>query len=108
MKQALVLAVFAPAALLSGCATGPYGRADVGTRTTAGLVVGGALGALAGHAIGLDPVSGAAIGMVAGGTAGYLVKGPVIHNRQYYRDSRGYCYYVDPSGTPQYDPSVRC
>jgi hypothetical protein len=42
-------------------------------------------------------------------SAGYAVKGPIIRKRQYYRDSRGYCYYVSRSGVPQYDePPVRC
>ena len=74
MKQALVLAILGPAALLSACATDPYGRSSVESRTTAGVLVGGALGALAGRAIGLDPVSGAAVGMVAG--AGYEITYP--------------------------------
>jgi hypothetical protein len=108
VKQAPILAILGSTALLSACATDPYGRNNVEGRTTAGVLVGGALGALAGRAIGLDPVSGAAVGMVAGGAAGYLIKGPVVGGRQYYKDSRGFCYYVDPSGNPQYDPSVRC
>jgi hypothetical protein len=37
-----------------------------------------------------------------------LIKGPVIGGRQYYRDSRGYCYYIDAQGRPIYDASVRC
>ena len=106
VKQAVLL-ILAPA-LLGGCATDPYGRSSVEGRTTVGILAGGALGALAGSAVGLDPVSGAAIGAVAGGAAGYAIKGPLIGNRQYYRDSRGYCYYVDPSGQTQYDPNVRC
>jgi uncharacterized protein YcfJ len=106
--KASLIFVLATAGTLGGCATDPYGRSSVEGRTTAGVLVGGALGALAGRAVGLDPVSGAAIGAVAGGAAGYAIKGPLIGNRQYYRDSRGYCYYVDPSGQTQYDPNVRC
>ena len=36
------------------------------------------------------------------------VLGAVINNRQYYRDTRGYCYYVDQYGRPVYDYNVRC
>jgi hypothetical protein len=32
----------------------------------------------------------------------------VINNRQYYRDTRGTCYYVDQYGQPHYDYGVRC
>jgi uncharacterized protein YcfJ len=94
--------------LLGACATDPYGN-NVGNRTMGGMLVGGALGALAGSSIGLDPVSGAAAGMVAGGAAGYAIKGPVFRSRQYYKDTSGYCYYVDEAGVSQYDnPPVRC
>ena len=107
MKSIAICLLAAP--LLSACATDPYGRNSVEGRTTAGVLVGGALGALAGRSIGLDPVSGAAVGMVAGGAAGYAIKGPVTHGRQYYRDSAGYCYYVDSAGVSHYDdPPVRC
>jgi hypothetical protein len=34
--------------------------------------------------------------------------GAVINNRQYYRDTRGYCYYVDQYGNPIYDYNTRC
>ncbi|MFL6771894.1 MAG: hypothetical protein ACJ8E4_09270 [Sphingomicrobium sp.] len=107
MKHHL-LSLLLAAPLLSACATDSYGRQDVGTRATTGVLIGGALGALAGRAAGLNPVAGAAAGMVAGGAVGILVKGPVVRGRQYYRDSRGYCYYVDPAGRPHYDPAVRC
>jgi uncharacterized protein YcfJ len=103
-----LLPVFISASLLAGCATDPYGRSSVESRTTLGVLVGGALGALTGRAAGLDPVSGAAAGMVVGGAAGYLIKGPVVNGRQYYKDSRGYCYYVDAQGHSTYDPSVAC
>jgi hypothetical protein len=72
------------------------------------VLIGGALGAIAGRAAGVDPVTGAAAGMALGGAAGVLIKGPVIGGRQYYRDSRGYCYYINAAGQPTYDASVRC
>ena len=46
-------------------------------------------------------------GAVAGGIAG-AVLGAVVNGRQYYRDTRGSCYYVDQYGRPVYDYNVRC
>ena len=46
-------------------------------------------------------------GAVAGGVAG-AVLGAVINGRQYYSDTRGYCYYVDRNGQPIYDNTTRC
>ena len=107
MRQAL-LGMFAAVPLLSGCAHDAYGRSSIDSRTQIGVLAGGALGALAGHAVGTNAVAGALVGAVAGGAIGAAVKGPVRHGRQYYKDSRGYCYYVDPSGQPVYDPAVSC
>ncbi len=36
------------------------------------------------------------------------VLGAVVKGRQYYRDTRGYCYYVDQNGRPIYDYNTRC
>ena len=107
MNKAL-LPVLAASSLLAGCATDPYGRAQIGDRALVGVLGGAALGAFGGHAVGVNPVTGAIAGAVAGGAAGILIKGPVRNGRQYYKDSRGYCYYVDPNGQPVYDPAVRC
>ena len=108
MKDALVVSLVA-ASVLSACSHDPFRRGpDIGTRTGAGVAAGAAVGALAGTAVGLDPVTGAAAGMVAGGAIGALVKGPIIKHRQYYRDSRGYCYYVDTKGKPKYAPAIKC
>ena len=94
--------------LLGACATDPYGN-NVETRTMGGALAGAAIGALGSSIIGVDPVTGAAAGMVAGGAAGYAVKGSGPHARRYYKDSSGYCYYVDSAGVPHYDdPPVRC
>ena len=107
MNKAL-LPVLAASSLLAGCATDPYGRSRIEDRALVGVLGGAALGALAGHAVGVDPITGAIGGAVAGGAAGMLIKGPVVDGRQYYKDSRGYCYYVDATGQPVYDPAVRC
>ena len=54
-----LLVCLCAAALLGACTTNPYGN-NVDTRTMGGVLVGGALGALTGRTVGLDPVSGAA------------------------------------------------
>ena len=51
----------------------------------------------------MKPLTGAIAGAVLGGVAA-----AVINNRQYYRDTRGYCYYVDRNGNPIYDYNTRC
>jgi hypothetical protein len=92
---------------LSACATynDPYGNNnDQVRRAATGAAIGGAGGAVAGAVIpGVSTVEGAIAGAVLGG-----VLGAVINNRQYYRDTRGYCYYVDQNGQPHYDYNVRC
>jgi hypothetical protein len=75
---------------------------------TAGVLLGAAAGALGGRAVGVNPVAGAAAGMVAGGALGAAtaMQGPT--QRRYYKDTRGYCYYMDATGQPQYDYNVSC
>lgn len=99
-----------PAVLfLSACATNPYGNPpNAGTRTVYGAAAGAAIGALAGSALGAGAFSGGAMGAVAGGAVGALVPGTVFKGRQYYRDTRGYCYYIDRNGQPQYDRRAHC
>ena len=48
-------------------------------------------------------VSAAVAGAILGGVLGAKVNG-----KQYYRDTRGYCYYVDQYGQPHYDYNTRC
>ena len=74
-----------------------YGNPN-GANVAAGAAIGAAGGALVTHSVG-----GAVAGAVLGG-----VLGAVINNRQYYRDTRGYCYYVDQYGQPHYSYDVRC
>jgi uncharacterized membrane protein len=108
VKQTFLSAI--PLALtLPACATNPYGAPpDAGKRAIYGAAAGAAIGALAGAALGGDAVSGAGIGAIAGGAAGAAIPGTVFQGRQYYRDTRGYCYYIDRDGQPQYDGTVRC
>jgi uncharacterized protein YcfJ len=108
-------AALAASIAVSGCATNPYGynndpyyndpnSADqqrrAATGAAAGAVAGGVLGAVV---PGVSTVGGAVAGAVLGG-----VLGAVVNGRQYYRDTRGYCYYVDQYGRPVYDYNTRC
>ena len=75
-----------------------------GRRVATGAAVGAVAGGVAGAVIpGVSPVGGAVAGAILGG-----VLGAVVNNRQYYRDTRGYCYYVDQYGQPHYSYDVRC
>jgi len=69
-----------------------------------GAAVGAVGGAIAGKVIpGVSTGQGAIAGAILGGVLGATVNG-----RQYYRDTRGYCYYVDQYGQPHYDYNTRC
>ena len=97
---------------VTGCATNPYGygyndpyynNGQAG-RAATGAAAGAVGGAIAGAVIpGVSTTEGAIAGAVLGGVLGAVVKG-----RQYYRDTRGYCYYVDQYGRPIYDYNTRC
>jgi uncharacterized protein YcfJ len=92
------------AVCLGGCGT--IGK----QRHVTGAAVGAAVGGAAGYAV-AGPVTagiGAAGGAVVGGAIGGLVKGPIIKKRQYYRDTRGYCYWLDRNGKVYPDKSVKC
>jgi hypothetical protein len=110
MKK-LILAAAATTLSLSACATtnDPYGNGYGSNNSQAGrAATGAAIGAVGGAVLGavvpgVSPVEGAIAGAVVGGVAGAVIKG-----KQYYRDTRGYCYYVDQYGRPVYDYNVRC
>jgi len=107
--KSTLLTTFPAALCLAACATGPYGeRPNAGTRAMYGAGAGAAIGALAGSAMGAGAFGGAAMGALAGGAAGALIPAPVIHGRKYYRDTRGYCYYISADGQTKYDGTVRC
>ena len=81
-----------------------YGYDSQGRRIATGAAVGAVGGAVAGAVIpGVSTVGGAVAGAILGGVLGAVIKG-----KQYYRDTRGYCYYVDQYGQPHYDYNVRC
>lgn len=111
MKRIAMTAALAGGLAVAGCATNPYNDPYYGSnnndqtrRAVTGAAVGGAAGAVAGAVLpGVSTTQGAVAGAVLGG-----VTGAVINNRQYYRDTRGYCYYVDQQGRPIYNYDVRC
>ena len=113
MKRFALTAALAGSLAVAGCATSnPYGYNDPyygntnpdTNRTAQGAIAGAATGAAIGAVVGgVSPIEGA----IAGGIAG-AVLGNIIGGRQYYRDTRGYCYYVDQYGRPVYNYNVRC
>ena len=113
MKKLGLTAAIAASVAITGCATNPYGYNDpyYGNNQTSGTgnaVRGGVAGAAVGAGIGaIVPGVSTVEGAIAGGIAG-AVLGAVVNNRQYYRDTRGYCYYVDQNGRPIYDYNTRC
>ena len=103
MKRLLISAAAASSLALGGCATSPaYDHAVASTAT--GAALGAGAGALAGSVL---PGIGTGAGAIVGGALGAAV-GAVVGGKQYYRDTRGYCYYVDSAGQPHYNYNVRC
>ncbi len=122
MKKLGLTAALAASVAVTGCATypnqygynnDPYNQGYYGQQqgyggqagnAVGGAVAGGAAGAIAGAVLpGLRPGTGALAGAILGG-----VLGATINGRQYYRDTRGYCYYVDQYGQPHYNYQTRC
>ena len=109
MKRLVLASMAAASVSLAGCASNPYGyngynQDPQAQRAVTGAAIGGATGAVVGAVVpGVNPLTGAVVGAVLGGVAGAVIKG-----KQYYRDTRGYCYYVDQYGNPIYDYNVRC
>jgi len=103
MERLLLSAAAAASLALCGCATNPaYDHQIAGTATSA--VIGAGVGAVAGSVLpGIGTGAGAVVGGVLGGTIGAIISG-----RQYYRDTRGYCYYVDDRGQPRYNYDAHC
>jgi uncharacterized protein YcfJ len=103
MTRLMLSAAVATSVALTGCATNPYYDHQVAGAAT-GAALGAAGGAVAGAILpGVSAGTGAIAGAVLGG-----VLGAVVNGRQYYRDTRGYCYYVDQYGQPHYNYNVRC
>jgi len=103
MKRLLISAAAVSSLALGGCSTDPALNHQASS-TAAGAVVGAGAGAVAGSILpGIGTGAGAVVGAVLGGVAGAVIGG-----HQYYRDTRGYCYYVDQYGQPHYNYNVRC
>ena len=101
MNRLLISAAAVGSLSLGGCTTA--NTQQVGTAAT-GAVIGAAAGAVAGSVLpGIGTGAGAAVGAALGGVAGAVIGG-----KQYYRDTRGYCYYVDQYGQPHYSYDIRC
>ena len=106
MKRVVLASAIAASVSVAGCATDPYGynQNPQAQRAVQGAALGGLVGAATGAVVGgVSPVEGALVGAALGGVAGAVIKG-----KQYYRDTRGYCYYVDQYGNPIYDYNARC
>jgi len=121
MRKLGLAAIVAASVAATGCTTYPnqygydpygynngyynngYGQPSAGNVAT-GAAIGAATGAVAGAVLpGVKPGTGAIAGAILGGVLGATVNG-----RQYYRDTRGYCYYVDQYGQPHYSYDTRC
>jgi hypothetical protein len=103
MKRLLISAATLSSLVLGGCASDPY-RDHVVASSATGAGIGAGAGAIAGSVIpGFGTGAGAAVGGVLGGMVG-----AIVGDRQYYRDSRGYCYYVDQQGQVHYNYRVKC
>ena len=103
MKRLLITAAAVSGLSLGACTSDPY-RDHVVASGATGAVIGAGAGALAGSVIpGIGTGAGAAVGGVLGGMVG-----AIVGDRQYYRDTRGYCYYVDQQGQVHYNYHVRC
>ncbi len=111
-KSVQIMTVLAASLSLGACATTAdrYGNRystndDQLGRAAAGAAIGGAVGAGFGAAVdGVTPVEGAAVGAVAGAAIGAAT----ANDRRWYRDSQGYCYYVDSRGDRIYDYNRGC
>ncbi len=126
MRKLGLAAALAATVAVSGCATYPnqygydpyygnngyyqqgynngYTYDSQGRRIATGAIGGAVAGGIAGAVIpGVSVGTGALAGAILGGVLGATVNG-----RQYYRDTRGYCYYVDQYGQPHYDYNTRC
>ena len=103
MKRLLISVAAVGSFALGGCATNPQNDHMIASEAT-GAAIGAGAGAVAGSIL---PGIGTGAGAVAGAVLGGVV-GAVIGGHQYYRDTRGYCYFVDSNGQPHYNYDVRC
>ena len=75
-------------------------------RAATGAAIGAAAGAAVGGVVDGNSVGqGAAVGAIAGGA---IAAATDDRGRRWYRDRRGYCYYVERDGDVRYDYDRRC
>jgi len=87
---------------------GYYGQTPYGNQKAANVATGAAVGAVGGAIAGkIIPGVSTGEGAIAGAILGGVL-GATVNGRQYYRDTRGYCYYVDQYGQPHYSYDIRC
>ncbi len=98
MRKSAMFGMIAAAGLtLGACATDRYGDRyghrdnNQLERAAAGAAIGAAAGAAVGATTSVEIEEGAAAGAVIGGVVGAAT----ANNRRWYRDNRGYCFYVD-------------
>lgn len=109
-KSALAWMLLAAGLSLGACATNDYGYAGRDDGTLEGAATGAAVGAAVGAGVGavvdgVDVGEGAAVGAIGGAIAGAVASD---NNRRWYRDDRGYCYWVNNRGERIYDYDKRC
>ena len=127
MRMKLMGVMIAAGLSLGGCATSRYGYDDgyyrnndgqLG-RAAAGAAIGAAAGAGLGAVVGgVSPTEGAVVGAIAGGAIGAATNNNNnryddryqrnYRDRYWYRDDRGYCFYVNSRGERIYDNNARC
>ena len=126
MRKLGLTAALAASVAVTGCATYPnqygydpyygngyynggyYGQAPYGNQKAANVATGAAVGAVGGAIAGkIIPGVSTGEGAIAGALLGGVL-GATVNGRQYYRDTRGYCYYVDQYGQPHYSYDIRC
>ena len=108
MRKTMMMGmVLAASASLAACTSyDRYGDNRQVERAATGAAIGAAGGAAVGAVVdGVSPVEGAVAGAVAGGVIGAVTGDS---NRRWYRDDRGYCYWVDNDGRRRYDYDKRC
>jgi len=109
-KSASLGILFAASLSLGACATTDrYGYSDNNSgleRAATGAAIGAAAGAAVGGVVdGVSVGQGAAVGAIAGGA---IAAATDDNGRRWYRDRRGYCYYVERDGDVRYDYDRRC
>ena len=126
MRKLGLAAALAASVAVTGCATYPnqygydpyygngyynngyYGQAPYGNQKAANVATGAAVGAVGGAIAGkIIPGVSTGEGAIAGAILGGVL-GATVNGRQYYRDTRGYGYYVDQYGQPHYSYDIRC